>query len=186
MCVLRTVADAILKEEGAGQPSLVTLPHPKEGGGALYLLVPQSSQVFEVCRFSDEPQCWFAEDTLIKGTLPRGQLPLTPNALLPLDPLFLQTAVCSSAPPWTPCSWPCPTSSEPLRYAPTSHGTCQCFGSTEPGPLPREGALHPWRTSLRTMPFQRSGCCTASSQANSGTTSAAQKAGPHCHLPSLV
>lgn len=68
-----TAADTALKEEGAEQPSLVTLPHPREGGSALYLLVPQNCQLFEVYQFADEPRCWFAEDTLIKGTLSQAR-----------------------------------------------------------------------------------------------------------------
>ena len=166
----------------------MTLPHPKEGSGVLYLLVPQSSQLFEVCRFSDEPRCWFAEDTLIKGTLPYAHTPphthyshCTPHphpSFLPVDGSVL---MCT---PMDPLFLALPYVLRATQVRPASHSTRPVPALVALTPLPREGALQIWMMSWRTMPSQSSDCSTASFQANSGSTSAALKACPHCHLPS--
>ena len=134
-------ADAALKEEGAGQPSLVTLPHPREGGGALYLVVPHTHQLFEVCQFTDEPRCWIAEDILIKGSPPQDRCPscsLTPrHSCHPL----LQMAACSCVLPWTPSSWHCHTSSELHGYTLQACTVpARCHGNTT-GPTPQGGSF---------------------------------------------
>ena len=96
--------DNALKEEGEEHPSLVTFPHPGEGEGALYLLVPHTCQLFEVCQLTDEPRCWFAAETLVKGTYHKTDVPREPSLLVtpavppadgrvllctPMDPLLL-------------------------------------------------------------------------------------------------